>query len=263
MAVLSEVADLEEYVKQNSSHAVTRRREVRMALRVLDGQVVHWSYEYQRVRSPVNYSTALCILTYMIDRLQNVGSRGSMCCRAGRRYQAHITTNYSLCTFRLIQGGMMSWEGINLASGFNIQLTYAKKVVVDGSALGLTDDFDLTTPLARFLALNEHLIVGPLNHLELVLSRYRHHLREECAHKIDTLSYRFLVSVYDAPQDPDGLVEGFIEYEHDLRVRDLILSNMDALQVTYERMRQVATSPLSTWWYIFWVCYSSYCGYEG
>lgn len=49
IAVISELADLELYVKQNSSHDIRRRREVRMALRALDGKVVTWPYEFIRV----------------------------------------------------------------------------------------------------------------------------------------------------------------------------------------------------------------------
>lgn len=46
---LREVAELEMYVRQNSSHDIRRRREVRMALRALDGLVVAWPYEYMQV----------------------------------------------------------------------------------------------------------------------------------------------------------------------------------------------------------------------
>ncbi len=49
MAILNEMSDLELYVRQNSSHDIRRRREVRLALRALDGQVVAWPYEYVQV----------------------------------------------------------------------------------------------------------------------------------------------------------------------------------------------------------------------
>ena len=78
------------------------------------------------------------------------------CCCGGKRYEAHTIVNYSFCTFRLINRGTMNWEGVNLASGFQVELTYAKHVILDGSILGLTDDFDLTTPLARFLSYSVH-----------------------------------------------------------------------------------------------------------
>ena len=53
MAIISEIADLESYVRQNSSHDIQRRRELRIALRALDGQVVHWPYEHIEVRKTV------------------------------------------------------------------------------------------------------------------------------------------------------------------------------------------------------------------
>lgn len=49
ITVISELGDLQLYVKQNSSHDIRRRREVRMALRALDGKVVTWPYEFTRV----------------------------------------------------------------------------------------------------------------------------------------------------------------------------------------------------------------------
>jgi hypothetical protein len=42
--VLSNLSDLEEYVEQNSEAEIQRRREIRIALRALDGQRVYWPY---------------------------------------------------------------------------------------------------------------------------------------------------------------------------------------------------------------------------
>lgn len=44
MAVLQDAADLEAYIGQNSSREVQRKRELRMALRALEGQIVVWPY---------------------------------------------------------------------------------------------------------------------------------------------------------------------------------------------------------------------------
>lgn len=48
--VLSEVRDLEHYVHQNSSEDIARKRQLRMALRALDGQIVRWPYDHVQVR---------------------------------------------------------------------------------------------------------------------------------------------------------------------------------------------------------------------
>lgn len=45
-AVLREASDLEAYIAQNSSPDIQRRRQVRMSLRALEGQTVHWPYEH-------------------------------------------------------------------------------------------------------------------------------------------------------------------------------------------------------------------------
>lgn len=125
--------------------------------------------------------------------------------------------------------------------------------MVTGSVIGLTDDFDLTTPLARFLSLNEELIVQPLVHLEAAIQRYRNHLLDESEKKRDALSYRFLATVYDNPREPSGLAESSIKYEKDLRVRRLLLASEDIFRITYERLRVASRSELTAWWYIFWV----------
>lgn len=130
---------------------------------------------------------------------------------------------------------------------------YAKKVVVSGTVIGLDDDFDLTTPLARFLTLNEDTISGSLPHLETTLKRYRHHMIRECRAKAETLSYRFLAFVYDRPQEPSGLTQSSIETERDPRMKKLMLASENIFRITYERMVTVHRSELTTWWYIFWV----------
>ncbi|KAI0094840.1 hypothetical protein BDY19DRAFT_879427 [Irpex rosettiformis] len=231
LAVISEIADLELYVRQNSSHDIRRRREVRLALRALDGQVVHWPYEH----------------------VEFVGSRSPLCCCfPGRRYEAQTSLHYRYAIFRLKRRGLLNWENINFGSGFDVELTYARRVVVTGSVVGLTDDFDLTTQLARFLSLNEELIVEPIEHLEYAIQRYRDSAIYESEKKRDALSYRFLATVYDSPREPTGLAESSIRYEKDLRVRRLLSSSEDIFQITYERLCVAGRSEITAWWYIFW-----------
>jgi len=50
--VITSVADLAEYIKQNSSKDVSMRRRIRMSLRALEGQIVRWPYEHVHVCSP-------------------------------------------------------------------------------------------------------------------------------------------------------------------------------------------------------------------
>lgn len=51
LAVLSQVTELELYIAQNTSDDIKRRREIRMALRALDGKVVNWPYDHIEVCS--------------------------------------------------------------------------------------------------------------------------------------------------------------------------------------------------------------------
>lgn len=48
-AILKDTNDLLAYIDQNSSPDIQRRRFVRIALRALEGKVVHWPYEHTEV----------------------------------------------------------------------------------------------------------------------------------------------------------------------------------------------------------------------
>ncbi|KAI0724627.1 hypothetical protein C8T65DRAFT_7352 [Cerioporus squamosus] len=228
--VLSEVGELERYLQQNSREDIMRKRQVRMALRALDGQYVRWPY----------------------DHVEYIGDRGKFCC-CGKRYGAKTTVHYQIAKFELKRNGHIEWEGLDLGSGFDIQLTYAKDVQVGGNVIGLTDDYDLNQLLAHFLSMNENLIPSRLSYIEAVIHNYRQHYRKEFEWKKRTLSYRFLSEVYDHyPHEPRGLCESAVEMESDPRVRKLMAGSVDVFGITYERMAAVSSSELATWWYIFW-----------
>ena len=184
---------------------------------------------------------------------QDVGDRGKFCC-CGKRYGAKTTVHYQVAKFEIRRNGYVEWEGLDLGSGFDVQLTYAKDVRVGGSVIGLTDDYDLNQLLAHFLSLNENLVPSRLSYIEAVIHNYRQHYRKEFEWKKRTLSYRFLSEVYDHyPREPRGLSESAMEMESDPRVRKLMAGSVDVFGITYERMAAVSTSELATWWYIFWV----------
>lgn len=145
------------------------------------------------------------------------------------------------------------WRDLQLGSGLDIELIYDRDVQVDGGVFGLDDDYNLTPSLARFLALNQTLISGKLADIEAVIHSYRKHRKAECRMKEDVLSYRFLSFVYNQPRSPDGLAESSIASERDPRVRQLMVGSETIFKATYERLAVVATTPATTWWYIFWV----------
>ncbi|KAI0082304.1 hypothetical protein K474DRAFT_1655685 [Panus rudis PR-1116 ss-1] len=229
-AVLRDIADVQLYLHQNSSPDIQRRRQVRLALRALSGKVVKWPY----------------------DHIEFVGSRRPFFFLSGRRYQAQTSVSFRCAMLRLKQRGDVYWEDFNLGSGFQIELNYAKNVTVDGTVIGLNDDFDLTKPLARFLLLNEDAVKAHLPHLEAVLERYRHHFRHEGLWKSEVLTYRFLTHVYNRPQEPTGLAQSSIEFERDQRVKQLMLSSEAIFEAAYARLSAVTRNEITTWWYIFW-----------
>lgn len=154
---------------------------------------------------------------------------------------------------RIQRRGHLVWQGVQLGSGFNVELYYTKEIILAGDAIGLNDDHDLTAPLARFLKTNQALVSEKLRFIEETLSSYRRHCHQECHRKRHVLSYRFLCQVYDRPRSPGGLAESSIQAEHDPRVHRLMLDNETVFETAYKRLAYVSLSEAATWWYIFWV----------
>lgn len=163
------------------------------------------------------------------------------------------STHFQNAVLHIKRQGQLTWQELNLGSGFQVELNYSKDVTVTGEVIGLTKHFDLSPPLARFLELNKPLIDEGLYEIEEKLSSYRRHHRKECSWKRRVLSYRFLTFVYDRPRDPSGLVQSSIENELDPRVRRLLKDNGAVFKSAYNRLAAVSTSEVATWWYIFWV----------
>ena len=182
----------------------------------------------------------------------------SCCCR-GMRYKAQASTFYEYGTLNIKRKGYLIWKGLQLGSGFDVEITFDKHVSVDGALIGINDEYDLTPTLAQFLAQNHALIHSRMGGIEALLAGYRQFFRQECNKKVDILSYGFLSRVFDHPRDPEGLAQDVIKHEHDLRVRQLLVCSEEAFRVTYERLAAVSTTELATWWYIFWVCVVLFC----
>lgn len=166
-----------------------------------------------------------------------------------KNYGAKVSTHYRSCILHIKRQGKLAWNGLELGSGFKVELFYQKDVILPGDAIGLNDDFDLTAPLAKFFNLNEAFIPKRLKEVEEVLFNYRRHYRTISRWKSRVMTYGFLSEVYDRPQD----VKAFMECEHDLRLRNLIVNNEATLKVMRERLANVSRSETTTWWYIFWV----------
>jgi hypothetical protein len=181
------------------------------------------------------------------------------CCRRGMRYKAQASTFYEYGTLNIKRNGYLIWKGLQLGSGFDVEIVYDKHVSIDGASIGINDEYNLTPTLARFLAQNHALIHSRMGGIEALLAGYRKYCRQECNKKVDVLSYGFLSRVFDHPRDPEGLAQNAIKHEHDLRVRQLLVGNEEAFRITYERLAAVSTTELATWWYIFWVSADLLC----
>lgn len=228
LAVLTEASRLKEYIEQNSDDRICRRREIRMALRALDGHKVRWPYEH----------------------FEPIGSQSLWCC--GRHYQARTSSKFEYATLQITHRGYCPWSGHQFGSGFDIKLRYGRNLVVDSNVIGLNEDYELTPPLAHFLALNRHIIAHRMPRLEAAMAGYREQQRKECSKKRDVLSYRFLMDVYDQPRDPKLIAESAIKFERDVRVRRLLVGSEDVFNIAHGRMEAVTNCEASTWWYIFW-----------
>ena len=237
---------MEEYVRQNTSPDVSRKREVRLTLRALDGKIVTWPYDH------IIVSNHFCGIRRGLMPLQQAESRSSWCWKS-RGYTATLALSFEQCVLRVIPRGDLIWEGLRLGSGFGVRLVYSKDIEVGGDVIGLNDDWGLTVPLARFLRTNQRLIPERLSHIEGIIQSYRKHYLDETQAKSNVLTYRFFTNVYDMPRDPTRLAESSITHEKDIRVRQLMLGCEKALQTTYDRLFAVTKTEAATWWYIFWV----------
>lgn len=236
------------YVLQNESPGIQQRRCLRLALRALDRQIVTWPYTHVEVSCPTPNRRKQGRLT--LHHPQLVGSRKWF---TGRQYSMQSVTHFHSCVFELKRRGTQSIEGFPLGSGFDIQLTYARDVQLDGDILGLNDDFDLSPLLAKFLHMNQHLVNDRIEVVEGALQLYRSTARKEARKKRKTLSYGFTTEVWNWPAPPGEVAKTVEGLERDLRVRHLILEREDALLAAKERMDAVGRSEVATWWYLFWV----------
>lgn len=225
---LTTMQEFEDFVHQNSAPQMERRRQVRRSLRALDGQVVHWPYTHT----------------------QFIGSRKALF--GGPHYSAQKTSHFRHCVFQIKRQGQLVWNGVQLGSGFDISLTYTDEVRVDGTVIGVDEDFDLTPSLARFIQLNMAIMQSRLHAIDTALRSYRKFFAREMRWKERVLTYRFLSRVYSKPDEPAAVSDVVIDLEQDVRVRSALLSHEDAFAAAHERMSLVTSTPVRTWWYIFW-----------
>jgi hypothetical protein len=140
---------------------------------------------------------------------------------------------------------------MNLASGFQVRLDYSKDVHVDGSVIGLENDFDLTPSLAKFLMANKTAVDQGIQQFSKALDAYRSQLREEMELKEEVMGYNFLTALYDNPMEFDEVLEK--SGTCGKHVYEVLKDERESLTVALERLRDVSRDDVCTWWYLFWV----------
>ncbi|GAB1526788.1 hypothetical protein RhiTH_009960 [Rhizoctonia solani] len=226
--ITSAMHDIQEFVRQNETRIVEKQKKLRIALRCLDGVIVQWPYTHTELIG---------------NRFRWIG---------GKRYHACRTTDYHEAKFCIRRRGSLQWKNTNLASGFDVSLEYSKKLVFDGSLIGLNVGLQLTPQLARFLLLNKATLESRMLGHTNVLRDYRTYILNEVESKFRTLSYGFLTNLYASPMDPASVARLLAQNELDARVTSLAVGYEHAFQTMDERMRYVRRGPVEAWWFLLW-----------
>ncbi|KAH7318861.1 hypothetical protein B0J17DRAFT_773208 [Rhizoctonia solani] len=225
---ITNLNDIEDFVHQNESWVVEKQRELRIALRCLDNMVVQWPYTHTELVG---------------DRFRWIGRR---------RYHAYQATDYHEARFFIRQQGSLEWNNVNLASGFDVSLQYSKKLILDGSLIGLHVSLELTPQLARFLLLNKASLESRMSPYLNALRDYRTHALIEVESKIEALSYGFITSLYASQMNSISVASLLARNERNLRVRDLAVGYEHAFKTMDERMVYVSRGSVEAWWFLFW-----------
>ncbi|CAE6445855.1 unnamed protein product [Rhizoctonia solani] len=230
VVAITNLNDIEDFIHQNETRIVEKQKELRVALRCLDGVVVQWPYTHTE---------------FVGNRFRWIGRR---------HYHAYQMTDYHEAKFLIRRQGSLEWNGVNLASGFDVSLEYSEKLTLDGSLIGLNVGLELTPQLARFLLLNKVTLEPRIPAYLNALRGYRTHALNEVESKLETLSYGFITTPYASPMDSASVVHILAQNETNVRVRDLSISYEHTFQTMDERMRYTGQGPVEAWWFLFWVC---------
>ena len=236
--VITSLDLLELYLLQNTRPSVRRRRLLRTTLRSLEGQKLHWPHT----------TTSLVGKQSLLPRLfQRRPTQTS--------YDSLVT--HTTCKLVLTRQGSVPFRRHDLGSGFEITLDYSHGIVASASAIGLSDDFELTTRLAEFLKMNEGMVGGKLPATLAMLDDYRSGMVREYEGKKAAMGWGFLRDVYERPMGVEEMREmlgvGKGKEEGKEKVVCLPRECERELRVAEARARVIFRSPATALWYLFWV----------
>ncbi|GAA5930311.1 uncharacterized protein JCM15063_004770 [Sporobolomyces koalae] len=232
---LTSSESLEDLIRQQDTPEVYSARMVRLALRALEGQIVH----APRIETK----------SVNLDR--------------GFDFEQQIT--YAIATVKIARNSSFVWQGYNCSSGFEISLEWRDGVGFDrsgkprtnleltlpGSQCGILADFSLTRSLAILLRDNRQLIDQRLPLIEESLHRHRRWFSREAEWKRQTLSYEFLLEIFaETGNGLDQIALRLDEMEKNISVKRLITNHATSFTSLRERMEIVTSSKIRGWWFV-------------
>lgn len=249
---LTTLEALEEFVRQNVSESVKRRREVRQALRALNGQSVY------------------CPHVEMVKHGQShkFSSFLGQCREQRHQYSLDTPIFYEKGTLRVHHQISSSVDDADFQAGFDVFITYPcgqfrdaqgisvlrKPLTIDAAAaFGLHDNFELVPSVQRFFRDNDALVRTGLPRVRAKMQHYRHTFFEEARRKQDIMKYSFLTQIYDSPAESREVLDTMFASNSacDL-VRSLPSRFPATTTLLTERLKHINQTRVHQWWYIFW-----------
>ena len=258
LVILSAEEDLYLYLQLNQSEAVSEGRQVRLALRALEGQIIQAPYL----------------------QMQQIGSKLPLFTRAKHSYSLQSPTSFRRARLCIERNSALLWNGLALSSGFKVSLVYNDgmhlridlislltrssgvrqkgdgtteygcSLILDIEAFGFDKTFTISPLVATFLKANRSRIESRMTDVSEQLAYHRQHYAAKARHKAETLSYDFLLHVHgDAELGPNQLAQA-LNQEPNQEVRHLLDSCPAAVLAMQERLACVNRSRVTQRWFL-------------
>lgn len=249
---LTTLEELESFVEQNESEEVKSRKMVRNALRALDGQRILCPYVEQ----------------IQVGANQDQWGATLRSRRTRSKYSLAIPVSYMEGVLAIKRKADFEWEGYNFASGFEVLITYLEGrredpegnvritkplTIYAAAAFGLHDDFGMSPSLLKMMNDNEWLIRERIPTIHSLMADYRATFYKEARQKMRTMSYSFLVDIFDNSQlTPQQLKHAFARSSCSRSIRELPKRYEASITLMFERLDAVNCSDIHKWWWLFW-----------
>ncbi|KAJ1970566.1 hypothetical protein H4R35_005789 [Dimargaris xerosporica] len=285
--VLQTEAELDWYVKCNADPDIIRRKEVRLMIRALEGQEVLRPFQRRPINQPARLSKGLRQtirrshrprfpdLTRSVSSSRLFGSTPShpyQDLEAGQlrpltEFTPHI--RYTKGYLRIHRVKPSTWQDdYNMNAGFYVQIEYFdgqgvyqpgrtrkvhEKCAISNRRIGLTAEFGMTSQLRALLAANEATIRERYPKVMQIMSLYRQMYQDEFERKRQTLSYGFLIKVFNTPQIPQNALWHYLEtHEANPLLKDIAVHHYMDIRFLYQRMHWAAHHQVALFWYLIW-----------